>query len=234
MKDNIFNQPITKQFEFDENVASVFDDMIGRSVPYYDVSLTLVCDILSRELKQNARVIDLGCSTATALLALWSLRPDLTLFGIDEAEAMISRAKTKAKAFGAKLELHLGNILNYDLYNFDAVILNYTLQFIRPIYRLELLQRIHNSINQNGIMIISEKIIYEDKKLAKNMIEVYENYKIKQGYSKYEIAQKREALENVLIPYSEDENKKLMLNAGFKDVQSIFKWGNFMTFMAFK
>jgi len=69
---------------------------------------------------------------------------------------------------------------------------------------------------------------------TKNMIEIYEKYKLEQGYSRYEIAQKREALENVLIPYTEQENMALAKQAGFKDIQCVFKWGNFATFVAFK
>ncbi|WP_169752482.1 carboxy-S-adenosyl-L-methionine synthase CmoA [Campylobacter mucosalis] len=234
MKDKIFTKPIKKQFEFDEAVVSVFDDMIGRSVPYYGVCVDLITQILAKNLAKNASVIDLGCSTATTLLSIYEARGDLVLSGIDSSEAMIKTAKDKAQAYGARLNLEVGDILEREISGFDAVLLNYTLQFIRPIKRAEFVAKIYNSLNENGIFIFSEKIIYEDKKFAKNMIEIYENYKQSQGYSRYEIAQKREALENVLIPYTEDENRTLVLNAGFKRVESVFKWGNFMSFVAFK
>lgn len=233
-KDKIFTKPIKKQFEFDEAVVSVFDDMIGRSVPYYGVCVDLITQILAKNLAKNASVIDLGCSTATTLLSIHEARSDLVLSGIDSSEAMIKTAKDKAQAYGARLNLEVGDILEREISGFDAVLLNYTLQFIRPIKRAEFVAKIYNSLNENGIFVFSEKIIYEDKKFAKNMIEIYENYKQSQGYSRYEIAQKREALENVLIPYTEDENRTLVLNAGFKRVESVFKWGNFMSFVAFK
>ncbi|AQW83143.1 carboxy-S-adenosyl-L-methionine synthase CmoA [Campylobacter pinnipediorum] len=234
MKDKIFTKPIDKQFEFDSSVASVFDDMIGRSVPFYDVSLGLIADILSKLLPSNAKLIDLGCSTATSLISIYNLRDDLKLFGVDNSDAMIQLASQKSKAYGAGIELKVCDILEYELDNFDAVLLNYTLQFIRPIKRETLVKNIYNGLNDNGFFIFSEKIIYEDKKFAKQMIEIYEQYKENQGYSRYEISQKREALENVLIPYTEEENKTLVLKAGFKRVESIFKWGNFMSFIAFK
>jgi len=41
MKDKLFEKPIKKQFEFDEDVASVFDDMLSRSVPHYEEMLKL-------------------------------------------------------------------------------------------------------------------------------------------------------------------------------------------------
>lgn len=234
MKDDIFKTGANKQFEFDERVASVFDDMIGRSVPFYSEAGALICEILSRYLPQNARVIDLGCSTASMLLGLWQKRKDLRLFGVDEAEAMIARARSKASAFGADISLSVGDILSFDLNKFDAIILNYTMQFVRPPLRMGLARRIYEGLNKGGVFVFSEKIIYEDKRFGHEMIEIYEDYKHAQGYSRYEIAQKREALENVLIPYTEDENKALLLEAGFSNIQSVFKWGNFMSFVCFK
>ncbi len=112
--------------------------------------------------------------------------------------------------------------------------LNYTLQFIRPPKRQELVNEIYKNLNKGGIFIMSEKILYEDAFLSKNMIELYADYKERQGYSKIEIAAKREALENVLIPYSEKENLDMLKNAGFEKIESVFKWVNFETFIAFK
>ncbi|MBR8462857.1 carboxy-S-adenosyl-L-methionine synthase CmoA [Campylobacter sp. faydin G-105] len=234
MRDEIFKEPIKKHFEFDDFVVSVFDDMIGRSVPFYDVSGKLIAQILAKFLHQNARVIDLGCSTATSLLLLFGLRRDLKLFGVDSSEAMIENARKKSAAYGAKINFKVSDILECELHDFDAVMMNYTLQFIRPIRRAELVNKIYNALNENGVFVFSEKIIYEDKKFAKDIIEIYENYKAEQGYTRYEIAQKREALENVLIPYTENENRTLVLEAGFRRVESVFKWGNFMSFVAFK
>ena len=112
--------------------------------------------------------------------------------------------------------------------------MNYTLQFIRPPKRQDFVAKIYRSLNDGGVFVFSEKLIFEDKTLSKNMIEIYEKYKLEQGYSRYEIAQKREALENVLIPYTEAENRNLALSAGFKNVECMFRWANFATFVAFK
>ena len=147
---------------------------------------------------------------------------------------MIQKALNKARAYGAELNLSVGDALDTRLAEFDCVMMNYTLQFIRPPRRAELVCKIYRGLNEGGTFVFSEKIIFEDKKFAKNMIEIYENYKAEQGYTRFEIAQKREALENVLIPYTEAENRALALDAGFKRVESVFKWGNFMTFIAFK
>ena len=234
MKDEIFKQPILKQFEFDENVASVFDDMISRSVPFYDVSSNLITQILVKYLNSQAFIIDLGCSTGALLFKLFEKNPKFRLCGVDNSKAMQEIAKNKAKAYGSKVEFIEADALTFEFNSANAVILNYTLQFIRPLKRVNFIKKIYDGLEEGGIFILSEKLLYEDKKLSKNMIEIYEEYKEKNGYSKYEIAQKRQALENVLIPFSEDENKKLLKDAGFKVVETIFKWGNFASFMAIK
>ncbi|QKG29047.1 carboxy-S-adenosyl-L-methionine synthase CmoA [Campylobacter sp. RM16187] len=234
MRDEIFKEPIKKQFEFDAAVASVFDDMINRSVPHYDIAQSLIVEFLVKTLKKEAFVLDLGCSTASTLLRLYEARSDLNLRGIDNAAAMLENANAKIRAYGANITLELADILECDLGVQDVVLMNYTLQFIRPIKRQEFVGKIYESLNENGIFVFSEKMIFEDKTLSKNIIEIYENYKLNQGYSKFEIAQKREALENVLIPYTEAENRELALNAGFKSVECLFRWANFAAFIAFK
>lgn len=234
MKDEIFKKPISKQFEFDENVASVFDDMISRSVPYYQISLNLICDFLQKYLEDNSQIYDLGCSTGLLLFKLFELNKSFVLKGIDNSKAMLDIAKNRNLAYGANVEFILGDILEADFKRSNAIVLNYTLQFIRPLLREKFVKKIYESLSDNSVFILSEKVIFEDKKVAVDIIEIYEEYKENQGYSKYEIAQKRQALENVLIPFSESENKNMLKSAGFKSVETIFKWGNFASFIALK
>ena len=234
VRDEVFKNAINKQFEFDESVASVFDDMVSRSVPFYKQTQELIISFLTKRLEQGARVVDLGCSTATTLLELYRVRPDLTLIGVDSSQAMLEQAKNRSIGYGAKLELVEADILEYDYGVADVVLLNYTLQFIRPMKRDEFVRKIYASLSGGGLFIFSEKLIYNDKRFGLEMINIYEEYKEMQGYSKFEIAQKRQALENVLIPYSETENKQLCVEAGFSSVETVFKWANFASFVAFK
>ncbi|WP_024790985.1 MULTISPECIES: carboxy-S-adenosyl-L-methionine synthase CmoA [unclassified Lebetimonas] len=235
MKDKVFNKPIKKQFEFDEEVASVFDDMLNRSVPFYKENLNLQIDILKNFLKESDKIVDLGSSTGTFLIEL-AKKSDkkLDLTGIDNSDAMIKRAKNKAKAFGVDIKFIEDDFLEYDFSNSKAAIANYTIQFVRPLKREKLIKKIYNSLKNDGIFLMSEKLITNHKKLNKIMIDLYYDYKKKMGYSEYEIARKREALENVLIPYTMEENIEMLKTAGFKEVEVIFRWNNFATFIAFK
>ena len=214
MKDEIFKQKVQKQFEFDEKVASVFDDMISRSVPFYKENLRLIVALVAKLGAQNASICDLGCSTASLLLEFWRQNATYKLVGVDNSGAMIENARNFVKS--------------------DIFIANYTLQFIRPPQRQALVRKIYENLNEKGFFIMSEKILYEDALLAKNIIEIYADFKHEQGYTRLEIAKKRETLENVLVPYSEKENLAMLENAGFTKVQSFFKWANFESFIAFK
>ncbi|MEA3554127.1 MAG: carboxy-S-adenosyl-L-methionine synthase CmoA [Campylobacterota bacterium] len=235
MKDRVFDKPITKQFEFDEDVASVFDDMLERSVPFYNQMLELTTSFAIKYIKDDSTIYDLGCSTASTLISIANnSNKNLDLIGIDTSSAMLIRAKQKSKAYGHDISFINDDIFNIDFKKSNVIISNYTLQFIRPLQREKLIKKIYDSLEDGSVFIFSEKVVTDNKILNKQFIDEYYNFKKTQGYSEFEIAQKREALENVLIPYTYEENKKMIEDAGFKYFDCIFKWVNFATFIAVK
>lgn len=234
MRDKLFTKTPHKQFEFDKSVASVFDDMIERSVPFYKENQSLCAEFIAKMAKKKAKVCDLGCSSANFLIKLFELRKDFLLFGVDNSSSMLELANAKNKAFGANMNFFESSLDEFNFFKSDIFIATYTLQFIRPPKRQMIVDKIYKNLSKNGIFVMSEKILYEDAKISKNIIEIYANFKQKQGYSEFEIAKKREALENVLVPYTEKENLKMLELAGFKKVETLFKWANFQTFVAFK
>lgn len=235
MTDKVFNKTISKQFEFDEEVASVFDDMLDRSVPFYKEMQRLSIVFANNFLENGSKVYDLGCSTGTTLIELSkNCNKTLNLIGIDNSEAMLERASKKAKAFGVDIEFICSDIFDVNLKGAKSVFSNYTLQFIRPLQREKLIKKIYDSLEDGGIFIFSEKLVSQNSILNKQFIDEYYSFKKTQGYSEFEISQKREALENVLIPYTEDENNKMIKDAGFSHCEMVFKWVNFATFIAIK
>jgi len=235
MKDRVFEKPIEKKFEFDEAVASVFDDMVSRSVPFYDEVRKLVISLILTEQQEGKKVLDLGSSTAKFLLDLHSqMDVKMHLKGLDNSQAMLDRATQKCQAFGADIKLEMADMLSYTYADEDIIVANYTLQFIRPMQRLELVKKLYDGLREGGVFIFSEKVVFEDKKLDKELIDIYYAYKKEQGYSSYEIAQKREALENILIPFTIKENIQMCLDAGFKQIDTVFQWANFVTFVTKK
>ncbi|MFB1344862.1 carboxy-S-adenosyl-L-methionine synthase CmoA [Helicobacter pylori] len=242
MKDTLFNQSLNKRFCFDEKVAHVFDDMLERSIPYYHEMLDLGAYFIAQNLKENIHpkslpkplIYDLGCSTGNFLIALnQQIQQDIELVGIDNSMPMLKKAQEKLKDFNnARFECM--DFLEVEFKEASAFSLLFVLQFVRPMQREVLLKKIYNSLALNGVLLVGEKIMSEDRILDKQMIELYYLYKQNQGYSHNEIAFKREALENVLVPYSLKENVALLESVGFKHVEAVFKWVNFTLLVARK
>ncbi|MBH0232923.1 carboxy-S-adenosyl-L-methionine synthase CmoA [Helicobacter pylori] len=238
MKDTLFNQSLNKRFCFDEKVAHVFDDMLERSIPYYYEMLDLGAYFIAQNLKENLNpnplIYDLGCSTGNFFIALnRQIQQEIELVGIDNSMPMLKKAQEKLKDFNnARFECM--DFLEIEFREASAFSLLFVLQFVRPMQREVLLKKIYNSLALNGVLLVGEKIMSEDRILDKQMIELYYLYKQNQGYSHNEIAFKREALENVLVPYSLKENVALLESVGFKHVEAVFKWVNFTLLVARK
>lgn len=236
MRDEIFKDKLEKQFEFDESVVSVFDDMIDRSVPFYREQISLIAHFASLSLSEGGRVYDLGSSTGNVLFELYKSIPSHTeLIGLDSSLAMIERARLKARAYEAcNIKFLHQDFLEYEFLPSKVMIASWTMQFVRPLMREKMISKIYQSLEHNGIFLMSEKMVSSDKVLDRLMIERYHQYKATQGYSQIEINQKREALENVLVPYTQEENFSMLKNAGFKSVEILFKWVNFALLIARK
>ncbi|GAA8684358.1 carboxy-S-adenosyl-L-methionine synthase CmoA [Helicobacter pylori] len=246
MKDTLFNQSLNKRFCFDEKVAHVFDDMLERSIPYYHEMLNLGAYFIAQNLKENIYpkslpkplpkplIYDLGCSTGNFFIVLnQQIQQEIELVGIDNSMPMLKKAQEKLKDFkNARFECM--DFLEVEFKEANAFSLLFVLQFVRPMQREVLLKKIYNSLALNGVLLVGEKIMSEDRILDKQMIELYYLYKQNQGYSHNEIAFKREALENVLVPYSLKENIALLESVGFKHVEAVFKWVNFTLLVARK
>lgn len=238
-KDRLYKSgKVSRDFSFDDKVAEVFDDMLDRSVPFYDAVIDGLIGLLSQRDLRGLTIYDLGCSTGTTLLELARRLPvpDCRFVGIDNAPAMIVKARRKAEMFSKTPPIHFReeDIVTAELENAGAIICNYTMQFIRPMDRLQFVRKLYDSLSEGGICIISEKLITHDTKLNRNFIEMHHRFKRSRGYTELEIAAKREALENVLIPYSIDENIDLLRQAGFHSVETFFQWFNFASFVALK
>ncbi|MEA1893228.1 MAG: carboxy-S-adenosyl-L-methionine synthase CmoA [Campylobacterota bacterium] len=235
MNDKVFTKPIEKQFEFNEEVAVVFDDMLERSVPFYKESQKITEFFALKQLKDGGIIYDLGCSTASLLIGISKKSPPhVEHIGLDNSEAMLKQARMKCEAYGANVEVVNADILEYSYKKATVFVSNYTLQFIRPLVREKLIKKIASSLKKEGLFIFSEKVISHHTRLNKDLIECYYEFKKEQGYSEFEIMQKREALENILVPYSEDENIKMAKECGFSHCEVVFRWSNFATFIAIK
>jgi tRNA (cmo5U34)-methyltransferase len=238
-RDEIFKKgEVTREFQFDGKVADVFDDMLNRSVPCYRMVIEMISSLFSQFLCPGDHVYDLGCSTGQTLVELARdlAGLDLKFTGIDNSPAMISKAIHKAEMFSLtdRLDFREDDITTLGISNAGAVIMNYTVQFIRPVQRQDFLSRIHKALRPGGVLILSEKVLCQDPDLNRAFIDFYLDFKRKNGYSETEISRKREALENVLVPFSIKENLELLENAGFANSETFCQWFNFASIVAIK
>ena len=242
-QDKVFQQTHrVEDFTFDERVAKVFDDMVSRSVPFYNeiqrIQSDLVMDFLP---KQDGLVCDLGCSTGTTInvLSQHPLCPKSTRFiGYDNAESMLAKAREK---LSSQIESGRASLVAADLNRLpplpacDVVIVNWTLQFVRPIDREAVLKTIYDALKPGGVLLLSEKTLDNDPLLNRLYIDHYLQFKKSQsGYTDIENQRKREALENVLVPYRLDENYQLLARTGFARWSTFFQWFNFACLIAVK
>ena len=230
------NGPIG-DFSFNHETAGVFEDMLGRSVPFYAEIQRMIRELAGDFAADGTNVYDLGCSAGTTLVALDDLPQQVHLVGVDASQAMIEKAESNLRARGLS---HPHMLLCRDLNdgsrveNASVVILCLTLQFVRPIWRERIVREIRDGLNSNGCLIIVEKVLAEESLLNRFYIRHYYDLKRRNGYSELEIARKREALENVLIPYRLTENEEMLKNAGFRGVDVFFKWFNFCGLVALR
>lgn len=239
-KDEVFKETLSRpsDFKFSSKVAGVFDDMVVRSVPYYIEMQRMMGEIAADHYQQNTNIYDLGCSTGTTLICMNESIPEQAKFiGIDDSPDMLKKCRDKLQeaGFTRPFDLQVADLnQGVTIENASVVVLCLTLQFVRPINRQNLLKNIFDGIAPGGSLIVIEKILAEDSAFNRDFIKYYYDMKRRNSYSEMEISQKREALENVLIPYKLSENITLLRNAGFAHCEIFFKWYNFAGFIAKK
>ena len=239
-RDRLFStrKPVKRDFVFDKSTARVFDDMIGRSVPFYHEIQRMVCELSAEFSRSGTNLYDLGCATGTTLLQLDAvLEPTIRFVGVDNSADMLAEAEAKLSKVGLarQYELRVADLQkDLTLENASVVIMLLTLQFVRPPQRGRLIQRIAHGLNDRGCLLLVEKVVADDPVINRLFIDNHVAMKRRNGYSRMEIAKKREALENVLIPYRVSENREALLEAGFRSCDEFFRWYGFVGFIAVK
>jgi len=241
-KDRLFDTEILKtgDFVFDDRVVSVFPDMINRSVPGYSLVVPMI-GLLARQYAQDhSNIYDLGCSLGAVSLAMRAAvrAEDARIWAVDNSPGMIRQLSSvlREDAGAGLLEVHPlhQDILETKIENASVVVLNFTLQFVDPSVRSILMKKIFEGLNPGGILVLSEKICFENPEEQALQIHWHHEFKRAQGYSDLEIARKRDALENVMKPDSMQQHRHRLRDAGFKDIFQWFQGFNFVSMIAIR
>jgi tRNA (cmo5U34)-methyltransferase len=238
-KDMIFRgRRRISDFAFGKETVEVFDDMLVRSVPFYEETQRMLAEMAADFAKPRTRLYDLGCSTGTSFVWLDPfIDKSVTFVGVDSSKEMLKKADAKLRNHRLRRRFELQHRdLNkeFEVRDASVVLMNLTLQFVRPLQRERVVRTIADGLNDGGCLLLVEKLLSPNSTLNRSFIRYYYDFKKRNGYTELEIAQKREALENVLIPYHFDENRELLLRCGFRACEMFFRWYNFSGIVAIK
>ncbi len=240
MRDQIYSQPQQKvdDFTFDNSVVEVFPDMIQRSVPGYSTIISTIGKLCEQFHQANSHIYDLGCSLGAATLSMRKAvtKDNCKIIGIDNSQAMVDKCRLHIKAYvsDVPVSIELGDIQNYPLDNASVVVMNFTMQFIEPAERAALVQKIYDSLLPGGILIVSEKLRWENTDINEAINNLHLDFKRANGYSELEISQKRSAIENVMKIDSQQIHLQRLSQAGFKNSSIWYQCFNFASFIAIK
>ena len=240
-EDNLFETPFVGvgDFRFDEKVSEVFPDMIRRSVPGYGHVIGLSGLIAKRYAKPNTIIYDLGCSLGATTIAIANevTKPGCRIVAVDNSEAMLkkARATTNDRLVNPQaIEWLRKDITDMSFEACSVVVLNFTLQFIAIERREDLLINIKNSLVPGGLMILAEKVVHDDTQSQQSLTNLHHDFTRANGYSELEIAGKRQAIENVLVPETPSAHEARLTRAGFSEITEFFHCINFKAWMAVK
>lgn len=231
-------------FVFDQRVVNVFPDMINRSVPGYGTIVHMTGQLAERYAKPDSQCYDLGCSlgAATFSMAKRVQGDNINIIAVDSSQAMVGKLASlvenerlvERETLAPTVTVVHDDILNVDISRASVVVLNFTLQFIPLSLRELLFQKIYAGMLPGGILILSEKITFADQNHSELVNDMHHYFKKTNGYSDLEIAQKRSALENVLLPETVEQHFVRLNECDFKNANLWFQCFNFISLIAFK
>jgi tRNA (cmo5U34)-methyltransferase len=240
MRDELFKgggSPADR-FVFDDRVVRVFPDMIARSVPGYELLVPMLGMLARRYARPGTRVYDLGCSLGAATLAMRAAvdGDGISFIAVDNSDAMVRECRSRIAAAGpgAPVEVRLADVRDVEIRDASVAVLNFTLQFVAPGDRKALLERIAAGLRAGGVLLLSEKIRFDEEREQSLQTEWHHDFKRAKGYSDLEIASKRAALERVLQPDTETGHLERLASAGFTRVVRWFQCFNFASYAAFR
>jgi tRNA (cmo5U34)-methyltransferase len=224
-------------WKFGGEVVQHFDEHVSKSVPLYREGHELICELSDFFIKPDSLCYELGCSTGELTLKLAAhnqAKPSARFIGIDVEPDMIASAKRKAADRGITANFLTDDVLQAELEPADLIVCYYLVQFVRPSQRQRLIDKLYASLQWGGALILFEKVRGPDARFQDICARLYDDYKLRQGYSPEEIVGKARSIKGVLEPFSTQGNVDMLKRAGFIDIMTILKYVSFEGFLAIK
>lgn len=237
LHDEPYHVPAKEKWEFDGDVTAIFDNMLRRSIPQYDVMRKAITDLSKLYAIENTKILDLGCSRGEVIsLLIGSLGGYCSYLGLDVSQPMLQAARERFKNYPKSLvEIRECDLrINYPTDFFSVVISCLTIQFTPIEYRQKILRNIYKSLLPGGAFIFVEKVLGDTAEVNENLVKIYYDLKTDAGYSIEEIERKRLSLEGVLVPVTARWNTDLLKSTGFEAIDCFWRWMNFAGWIAIK
>jgi len=241
--DNLYARPEINlvDFAFDQRVVEVFPDMIRRSVPAYETIVPLAALVAVQSIPPHiaGAIYDLGCSRGATTAALLTYAPlNTKVIGVDNSPQMIAAAQEgiaelAGTAAAARVEWRCEDIQHTPIKDAAAVVMTYTLQFIPPAEREAQLTRILNGLQPGAPFVYAEKVVLDDAPTHQWAQALHHQFKRANGYSELEVAQKRSAIEKVMIPEAVTTHLTRLERLGFERSSLWFQCLNWAAFIGY-
>jgi tRNA (cmo5U34)-methyltransferase len=226
------------KWAFDESVRHVFDDMLARSIPQYEVMRRACFNMACRYVQPRTAIVDLGCSRGEAIkLLLDRFGANNRFVGVEVSKPMLEAARERFKGY---IDCGMVEIRDLDLrtgyppVKASVTLGVLTLQFTPIEYRQRIVSDAYNCTIEGGAFIVAEKVLGASAGIDAGMVETYYAMKHEHGYTEEEIQRKRLSLEGVLVPVTAKWNEDLLTGAGFRQVDCFWRWMNFAAWVAVK
>jgi len=221
-------------WKFNGSMVEHFEEHVRKSVPLYSEGHELITKLSDYFVKDDSICYELGSSagTLTNKLAEHNSFRGAKFIGIEIEEDMVKKANELYNA--SNISFICDDMNTMELEKADLIVSYYTIQFIHPKLRQQLIDKIYNALNWGGAFILYEKVRANDARFQDIISNLYMEYKLDQGYEPKEIIAKAKSLKGVLEPFSTEGNIDMLKRAGFVDILSVQKYMNFEGFLVIK
>ncbi|MEM9208208.1 MAG: carboxy-S-adenosyl-L-methionine synthase CmoA [Pseudomonadota bacterium] len=225
-------------FEFSARVVDVFPDMLRRSIPGYAASLQAIRSLTGDFAMPETALFDLGCSlgASSRAMAQGVAVDGCRIVAVDNAPAMVRKCRSllEADPIDVPIDVVCADVRETAIEEASVVVMNYTLQFLPPTDRDAVIASIAAGLRPGGVFVLSEKVVHADARLENTLQNLHLDFKRRHAYSELEIARKRVALENVLVPDTVEDHEARLLAAGFGSVGVWLRYFNFVSMIAIR
>jgi len=224
-------------WKFSGETVSNFDNHVKKSVPLYLEGHQITCGLSKFFVKDKSIIYEIGCSTGTLSTKLSESNKTKTgaqFIGLDVEKDMVDYANKHLEKINSNVSFKHANIISTELKKSDLIVCYYTIQFIPPSERQDVIDKLYQSLNWGGALIMFEKVRAPDARFQDIINTLYLDHKLEQGYSGENIVSKMMSLKGILEPFSTQGNIDMLKRAGFVDIVSVQKYLCFEGLLAIK